>query len=397
MSIRAAGPKLIFIDLHGDDAKVQIMATAQNYEGDFDQIHNNIRRGDIVGVNGIAGRSKTGELSIRPTNIEILSYCMHMLPAAHEVEKNGLTKDTRYRHKYLDLIVNPHVKRIYKVRNQVIDFIRSFLRARDFLEVETPMMNMIPGGATARPFETFHNDLNMKLFMRIAPELYLKMLTVGGFDRVFEIGKQFRNESIDLTHNPEFTTCELYQAYADYNDLMKMTEDMLSQMVFQIHGTHIIKYHPNGPEDKDNVIEIDFTPPFRRIPMMKGLEEALGMELPKGDALATEETRVIFDKLCKEKGVDCSNPRTTSRLIDKLVGHFIEVNCKNPTFLIDHPQIMSPLAKWHRSEPGLVERFELFCNYHELINAYTELNDPKVQLDLFSDQAKAKEMGDVEA
>ena len=397
MSIRAAGPKLIFIDLHGDDAKVQIMATAQNYEGDFDQIHNNIRRGDIVGVNGIAGRSKTGELSIRPTNIEIISYCMHMLPAAHEVEKNGLTKDTRYRHKYLDLIVNPHIKRIYKVRNQVIDFIRSFLRARDFLEVETPMMNMIPGGATARPFETFHNDLNMKLFMRIAPELYLKMLTVGGFDRVFEIGKQFRNESIDLTHNPEFTTCELYQAYADYNDLMKMTEDMLSQMVFQIHGTHIIKYHPNGPEDKDNVIEIDFTPPFRRIPMMKGLEEALGMELPKGDALATEETRVIFDKLCKEKGVDCSNPRTTSRLIDKLVGHFIEVNCKNPTFLIDHPQIMSPLAKWHRSEPGLVERFELFCNYHELINAYTELNDPKVQLDLFSDQAKAKEMGDVEA
>ena len=177
----------------------------------------------------------------------------------------------------------------------------------------------------------------MKLFMRIAPELYLKMLIVGGFDRVFEIGKQFRNEGIDLTHNPEFTTCEFYWAYADYNDLMKLTEDMLSQMVFQIHGTHKIKYHPNGPEDKDNIIEIDFTPPFRRIPMMKGLEEILGVELPKGDALATEEARVFFDKLCKEKGVDCANPRSTSRLIDKLVGHFIEVNCKNPTFLIDHP------------------------------------------------------------
>ena len=294
-----------------------------------------------------------------------------------------LNKDTRYRQRYLDLILNNNVRNIFKTRNLVIDFVRKYLRDMDFIEVETPMMNMIPGGATARPFETYHNDLDMNLFMRIAPELYLKMLIVGGMNRVFEIGKQFRNEGIDMTHNPEFTTCEFYWAYADYNDLMDMTEDMLSKMCYSIHGTYKIQYHPNGQDDKDNVIEIDFTAPFRRIPMMAGLEEVLGIKLPKNTELDTEESRIFFDKLCKEKNVDCSNPRTTARLIDKLVGHYLESQCKNPTFITNTPQIMSPLAKWHRSEEGLCERFELFINYHELINAYTELNDPKVQLNCF--------------
>ena len=279
--------------------------------------------------------------------------------------------------------MNNHVKNIFKTRNQVLDFVRQYLRNMDFTEVETPMMNMIPGGASAKPFETHHNELDMKLYMRIAPELYLKMLIVGGLNRVFEIGKNFRNEGIDMTHNPEFTTCEFYWAYADYNDLMALTEDMLSKMCFHIHGKYKIQYHPNGQDDKDNVIEIDFTPPFKRIPMMKGLEEALGVKLPKNSELYTDEARDFFDNLCKEKKVDCSNPRTTTRLIDKLVGEFLESKCKDPTFIIDTPLIMSPLAKWHRSEEGLSERFELFANYHEIINAYTELNDPKVQLQAF--------------
>jgi lysyl-tRNA synthetase class 2 len=212
-------------------------------------------------------------------------------------------------------------------------------------------------------------------------------------DRVYEIGRQFRNEGIDMTHNPEFTTCEFYQAYADYNDLMDMTEAMVSGMVKSITGGYVIQYHADGPGA--DPVTIDFTPPWRRIPMVAGLEEALGVTLPT--EFESEAARSALDALCVEKGVDCAPPRSAARLLDKLVGEFLESQLVSPGFICDHPQVMSPLAKWHRTCPGLTERFELFVNCREVCNAYTELNDPVTQRDLFAAQAAAKEGGDDEA
>lgn len=383
--------KVYFYTLSENLDKLQLMIRSNSYHDakEFSEI-DSFKLGDIVGAEGFPARTKTGELSLVVRKLTLLAPCLFQLP------KSGLKdQDVRYRQRFFDLIVNRKNREIFVTRAKVITKIRDYLDTRGFVEVETPVMWKNAGGATAKPFLTHHNALDLELRLRVAPELFLKMCVVGGLNKVYELGKQFRNEGIDLTHNPEFTSVEFYWAYADYNDLMELTEKLVQEIVMMIKGSLKFGLEYTDDDGKLQNVELDFSSPWRRIDMIEELEKHLGMKLPLMED--TDEVQSLLSGLCDKYKVECTPPKTVARLLDKLVGHFIEPTMINPTFLINHPQVMSPLAKWHRSKPGTVERFELFINGLEYCNAYTELNAPMLQRDLFLEQIKARQNQDEEA
>jgi lysyl-tRNA synthetase class 2 len=391
MSVRDMG-KACFVSLQDSTGRIQLYIRRDDIcpgedKSAFDLLfkkHTDI--GDIVGITGYVFLTKVGEISIHAVSFKMLSKSLRPLPIV-KIDEQGVAHDEvtdpefRYRQRYVDLIINPTVKDTFVKRTKMVNTIRDFYNSKGYLEVDTPVLQAIPGGATARPFTTHHNTLDMPMYLRIANELYLKRLIVGGFDGVYEFSRNFRNEGMDRTHNPEFTVMELYVAYKDYNWMMDITEELIEKIALDLNGTTQV---PAG----DKII--DFKRPFKRVTMFESILEFTGIDISEMDESQLRD-------VCKELKIELTPSMGKGKLIDEIFGAKCEGCYIQPTFITDYPIEMSPLTKKHRSKPGLVERFELMVNGKELANAYSELNDPIDQRERFEDQIKLMERGDDEA
>jgi lysyl-tRNA synthetase, class II len=388
MSMRKMG-KASFMHIQDREGRIQLYLRTDALHETYDRVKL-LDIGDIIGVEGDVFRTKMGEVSIKADSFEILAKSLRPLPVVKErTDETGKVirydpfsdKELRYRQRYVDLIVNPKVRDVFVKRAQIVTFIRKYLDGCGYLEVETPVLQPIYGGAAARPFVTHHNALGIKLYLRIADELYLKRLIVGGFDGVYEIAKDFRNEGMDRNHNPEFTMLELYVAYKDYRWMMNFVEQLIPELVYHVHGTYVI---PVGRHT------VDFKPPWKRLTMHDAIKEYTGIDISdmEEEALRTAAA---------ELGLVIEAAAGEGRIIDEVFGEFVEPKLIQPTIIMDYPVSMSPLAKVHREKSGLVERFEVICNGQELCNAFSELNDPIDQRTRFEDQTALRERGDDEA
>ena len=391
MSRRIQG-KASFAEIQDSKGKIQVYFNRDEIcEGEDKSMYNEVYKklldiGDIIGIEGKLFTTQVGQKTILVKKFTLLSKSIKPIPLP-KTDSEGKTYDEfsdpelRYRQRYVDLIVNPSVKETFIKRTKIINVIRKFFNDNDYLEVETPILQSIPGGASARPFVTHHNALSIPLYLRIANELYLKRLIVGGFDGVYEFAKAFRNEGMDRTHNPEFTMVELYVAYKDYYWMMEMTESLLEKVAIELNNSTIVKLN-----DK----EINFKAPFKRISILESIKEYTGIDVSQMNVNELFET-------AKNLGIEVDNTMGKGKLIDEIFGEKCEHNYVQPTFITDYPKEMSPLTKEHRDNPELTERFELLVNGKELANAYSELNDPIDQLERFEDQLKLSEKGDDEA
>jgi lysyl-tRNA synthetase class 2 len=391
MSVRVMG-NASFAELQDTTGRIQIYVRRDDIcPGEDKSLYNTLFKklldmGDIIGVKGYVFTTQVGEISIHVTELKLLCKSLKPLPVV-KVDAEGKAHDEvhdpefRYRQRYADLIVNPQVRDVFIKRTQIISSLRNTFNAKGYLEVETPILQPIPGGAAARPFVTHHNSLDIPMYLRIANELYLKRLIVGGFDGVYEFAKDFRNEGMDRTHNPEFTVMEIYVAYKDYNWMMDFTEEMLEKVAMDLYGDTEVQVGEK---------KINFQRPFKRITMFDAIKEHTGIDISGMDE---EQLR----KTCSDLGIHTDHTMGKGKLIDEIFGEKCEGHYIQPTFITDYPVEMSPLCKKHRSKEGLVERFELMVNGKELANAYTELNDPLDQRARFEEQMRLAEKGDDEA